>query len=409
MTIPAVAVSVGLVVCAFNGGVLGTGMLGAAAEAKARQPDPTVPVPLAAGPSASNPTTTATSLPNVIVLAPSPLPNPSFIVLTPPSSPVPAGPALPIPLTPPNPTTAQIIPAPPPAPSATLLSLVIPPPVIPPPKATPRSTRSATTTAPAASAAKSKKSGQTTTSVAYELETIQALPTAPVPLATTQTTFPISPLPTLLITPVLTRNTPTVPTTPTTAPTPTTTPAPGVSPTVPVPLDTDGSAPPAPSSPATPSDTDPPTNSAVPTIPTIPTTTKPKVYAFVGRQDYDVVPPSSPLASDVVTWAIAQVGQPYLWGGEGIGGFDCSGLSKMAWLSVGTRLTHQSRVQFSETSRLNVGDLEPGDLVFYGDPIHHLGIYIGDGKMVEAPRQGIPVRIAAIKRRDLVGAGRVRY
>ena len=201
----------------------------------------------------------------------------------------------------------------------------------------------------------------------------------PVPLATTQTTFPVSPLPTVLISPVLTRNTPTVPTT---APL-------GAPPTVPVPLDDPTTA-----------DTD---------VPTIPTTTKPKVYVFVGRQDYDVIPPVAPLAADVVTWALAQVGQPYLWGGEGVGGFDCSGLSKMAWLSVGVRLTHQSKVQFNETVRLNVADLEPGDLVFYGDPIHHLGIYIGDGKMVEAPRQGIPVRIAAIKRRDLVGAGRIRY
>ena len=81
----------------------------------------------------------------------------------------------------------------------------------------------------------------------------------------------------------------------------------------------------------------------------------------------------------------------------------------MAWLSVGARLTHQSKIQFSETVRLNISDLEPGDLVFYGDPTHHLGIYIGDGKMVEAARQGIPVRIVPVKRRDLVGAGRVRY
>jgi peptidoglycan DL-endopeptidase CwlO len=105
---------------------------------------------------------------------------------------------------------------------------------------------------------------------------------------------------------------------------------------------------------------------------------------------------------------LAQVGQPYLWGGEGVGGFDCSGLSMMAWRTVGGRLTHNSRIQFTQTVRLNLDNLEPGDLVFYGDPIHHLGIYIGDGRMVEAAREGVPIRISSIRRRDLVGAGRVR-
>ena len=192
--------------------------------------------------------------------------------------------------------------------------------------------------------------------------------------------------PTVLIRPVLDR------TTPTTTAAPTTTSASTIAPTN-DPVFDDGA------------DGD----TAISPVPTTPTTTRPRVYVFVGRSDADFVPPISPRAAEVVAWAVAQLGQPYLWGGEGDGGFDCSGLSMMAWRSIGVRLSHQSRWQFQETARLNLADLLPGDLVFYGDPIHHLGIYIGDGKMVEAARQGIPVRVSAIKRRDLVGAGRVRY
>jgi peptidoglycan DL-endopeptidase CwlO len=106
----------------------------------------------------------------------------------------------------------------------------------------------------------------------------------------------------------------------------------------------------------------------------------------------------------------AQIGIPYLWGGEGpaTGGFDCSGLSMKAWEAVGVSLTHQSGIQWSQTARVAKADLKPGDLVFFGSPIHHLGVYIGEGKMIEAPREGTLVRIASINRRDLVGGGRIR-
>ena len=137
-----------------------------------------------------------------------------------------------------------------------------------------------------------------------------------------------------------------------------------------------------------------------------PTTKVPVTYTFI--EPFEAPPAPNPRAADVVALAISHLGEAYLWGGEGIGGWDCSGLSMVAWASVGVRLTHNSFVQFSQTARVSRDDVQPGDIVFYGSPIHHLGIAIGDGKMVEAAREGIPVRISSIKRKDLVGIGRVR-
>ncbi len=140
----------------------------------------------------------------------------------------------------------------------------------------------------------------------------------------------------------------------------------------------------------------------VPTTP--PTSTAPKTYTFMAATGPP--PPVHPQAALVVETAKSLLGSPYVWGGEGPG-YDCSGLSLVAWRAAGVKLAHQSQAQFASTTRVNLADIAIGDLVFYGEPIHHLGIYIGDGKMIEAPRAGINVRITSIKRRDLIGIGRV--
>ena len=136
------------------------------------------------------------------------------------------------------------------------------------------------------------------------------------------------------------------------------------------------------------------------------TTTKPTKGAPAEPTGPPPGPPASG-ASAAVAKAKEQIGKPYEWGGSGPDTFDCSGLTSFAWRAGGRSLPHSSRSQWSATTRVSISDLQPGDLLFYGSPIHHVGIYVGGGQMVEAPQTGKNVRYAGIHRSDLVGAGRV--
>ena len=117
--------------------------------------------------------------------------------------------------------------------------------------------------------------------------------------------------------------------------------------------------------------------------------------------------PPAPGAAAAVAEAKEQLGKPYEWGADGPDSFDCSGLTQWAWKAGGRSLPHSSAAQYGATVRVPVSEVQPGDLLFYGSPIHHVGIYAGDGQMVEASETGTPVRMASIYRRDLVGVGRV--
>ena len=77
-----------------------------------------------------------------------------------------------------------------------------------------------------------------------------------------------------------------------------------------------------------------------------------------------------------------------------------------AWAHAGVSLPHSSAAQYGATSRVSQSDWQPGDLLFYGSPIHHVGMYIGGGQMVEAPYTGASVRVVSPYRSDYVGAGR---
>ena len=101
-----------------------------------------------------------------------------------------------------------------------------------------------------------------------------------------------------------------------------------------------------------------------------------------------------------VDWALAQVGTPYIWGGETPGvGFDCSGLVQAAYKVAGITLPRVAQDQYDATTKLGPGDpIEPGDLLFFGggsSDVTHVGIYIGNGQMVDAPHTGADVRIEA--------------
>jgi cell wall-associated NlpC family hydrolase len=117
-------------------------------------------------------------------------------------------------------------------------------------------------------------------------------------------------------------------------------------------------------------------------------------------------PPASGAAA-AVAMARRQLGKPYHYGSAGPDSFDCSGLTSFAWRAGGKTLPHSSRAQWSATSRVSIDALQPGDIVFYGRPIHHVGLYVGGGEMIEASETGTPVRQTTIYRGDLVGAGRV--
>jgi peptidoglycan DL-endopeptidase CwlO len=103
---------------------------------------------------------------------------------------------------------------------------------------------------------------------------------------------------------------------------------------------------------------------------------------------------------------MAQIGKPYRYAAVGPGSFDCSGLTMYAWAAAGVRLPHSSAAQYSSLPHVSQDQLAPGDLVFYGHPIHHVGMYIGNGQYVHAPQTGDVVKVASIFRSDWAGAAR---
>lgn len=117
--------------------------------------------------------------------------------------------------------------------------------------------------------------------------------------------------------------------------------------------------------------------------------------------------PASALGSPVVEVAMQYVGVPYVWGGASPSGFDCSGLVKYAFGQLGVSLPHSSRALFDVGVAVAREDLRPGDLVFFGSPIHHVGIYVGGGNMVHAPYTGANVRVNSISRSNYTGARRI--
>ncbi|MDN3296715.1 NlpC/P60 family protein [Streptomyces ficellus] len=112
-------------------------------------------------------------------------------------------------------------------------------------------------------------------------------------------------------------------------------------------------------------------------------------------------------AAQAVSYAYGALGKPYVWGATGPSAFDCSGLTQAAWRSAGVSLPRTTYSQIGAGRRVPRSELAPGDLVFFYSGISHVGLYIGDGKMIHAPRPGAPVRIAPIDQMPWAGATRV--
>jgi peptidoglycan DL-endopeptidase CwlO len=170
--------------------------------------------------------------------------------------------------------------------------------------------------------------------------------------------------------------TPSPTSTPTQAPKPTPTPTQTPStpePTTPEPTtSTPAPAPPAPPAPA------PAPPAPAPTTPPAP------------------APPPATGAAAAIAFATAQIGDPYQWGAAGPDAWDCSGLTAGAWAKGGKYLPHYSVAQFTGSTRITAAQLAPGDLVFWGSSsnpssIYHVGLYVGGGQMIHAPRTGRPV------------------
>ena len=118
----------------------------------------------------------------------------------------------------------------------------------------------------------------------------------------------------------------------------------------------------------------------------------------------------SAIARKAVDFALSQVGQPYLYGGTGVGGYDCSGLVMVSYQNAGLLLPRTAQAQFDATIPVpSTVALIPGDLLFFGQStsqISHDGIYIGNGEMVDAPHPGADVRIEDYNWSDYLGATR---
>ncbi|MGW9497810.1 NlpC/P60 family protein [Streptomyces prasinus] len=107
-----------------------------------------------------------------------------------------------------------------------------------------------------------------------------------------------------------------------------------------------------------------------------------------------------------VAYATAQIGKPYVWGAEGPEAYDCSGLTSQAWTSAGQAIPRTSQEQWRRLPRVAVEDMRPGDLIIYWNDASHVGMYIGDGSMVHAPRPGRTVTTAGAGSMPILGVVR---
>ncbi len=130
------------------------------------------------------------------------------------------------------------------------------------------------------------------------------------------------------------------------------------------------------------------------------------VFQKTGKYPNIQVPGNS-IGVQALNWALSRRGDMYVWGAAGPDTFDCSGLVMWAYEHVGISLDHFTGDQWNEGQHISRSQLEPGDLVFFFADISHVGMYVGNGLMVDAPTFGQPVQVQPVFWQNYVGAVRI--
>ena len=131
------------------------------------------------------------------------------------------------------------------------------------------------------------------------------------------------------------------------------------------------------------------------------------VFEQTGQYPKVTIPTANTVGAQALQAAISRLGDPYIWGAAGPTTFDCSGLVMWAYQQVGISLPHFTVSQYNSGVHVSRNDLEPGDLVFFFPNISHVGMYIGNGMMIDAPNFGEDVKVQPIYWNEFVGAVRI--
>ena len=131
------------------------------------------------------------------------------------------------------------------------------------------------------------------------------------------------------------------------------------------------------------------------------------IFQQTGNYPSVSLPTANTVGEQALQAALTRRGDPYVWGAAGPGQFDCSGLVKWAYAQVGINLPHYTVSQWNMGEHISKSQLQPGDLVFFFPTIEHVGIYVGDGLMLDAPQTGQVVQIQPVFWSAYVGAVRI--
>jgi len=131
------------------------------------------------------------------------------------------------------------------------------------------------------------------------------------------------------------------------------------------------------------------------------------IFEQTGQYPKVTIPTANTVGAQALQAAISRLGYPYIWGAAGPTSFDCSGLVMWAYQQVGISLPHYTGSQWNSGVHVARSDLEPGDLVFFFSNISHVGMYIGNGMMIDAPNFGEDVKVQPIYWNEFVGAVRI--